>query len=75
MAIFLLLPPNLLALVNYRTVRLVVSQSPVYSSRFWLKPKFVTLFFIISNEVSISMQSIGGGIVTTEKYARAGRAI
>ncbi|KAJ1949331.1 hypothetical protein EC988_004813, partial [Linderina pennispora] len=49
MNLCLLLPPNALALFNYKTIGEVVRRSNVPAHRFWLKPKFITWFFFGSD--------------------------
>ncbi|KAI8319177.1 RTA1 like protein [Martensiomyces pterosporus] len=75
MTLFLLLPPNTLALVNYKTVSKVISDSSAQPRQFWLKPKFVTWFFFLSDVFSILMQGTGGGMLTKKDYQSAGKAI
>jgi hypothetical protein len=49
MALFLLLPPNALALVYYKAVGEIIRLSNIPVTRFYLKHKFVTWSFISSD--------------------------
>ncbi|CAO3620767.1 unnamed protein product [Mucor fragilis] len=71
MSLFLLLPPNALALVNYKATGEMIRLSGVPASRFWLKPKFVTWFFFSSDIFSFLLQGSGGGLqaMSAEKAA------
>ncbi|KAI8374986.1 RTA1 like protein-domain-containing protein [Choanephora cucurbitarum] len=62
MTFFLLLSPNALALVNYKTVGEMVRLSNVQGQRFFLKPKFVTWFFFWSDFLAFFLQASGGGL-------------
>ncbi|KAI8319176.1 hypothetical protein GQ54DRAFT_320437 [Martensiomyces pterosporus] len=66
MVLFLLLPPNALALVNYKTLGMVVRESAASPRWFWLRPKFITWFFFASDLLSIALQGAGGGMSTQE---------
>ncbi|KAJ2651688.1 hypothetical protein IWW40_001588 [Coemansia sp. RSA 1250] len=71
-SLFLLLPPNALALTNYKTLGKVVQLSTVFlpDNRkphvFWLKPRFITWFFFTSDVFSFLLQGIGVGISTQD---------
>ncbi|CEP12463.1 hypothetical protein [Parasitella parasitica] len=71
MNLFLLLPPNALALVNYKATGEMIRLSNVPSFRFWLKPKFVTWFFFSSDVFAFLLQGSGGGLqaMSAEKAA------
>lgn len=62
MSLFLLLPPNALALVNYKATGEMIRLSGVPPSRFFLKPKFVTWFFFSSDIFAFLLQGSGGGL-------------
>ncbi|KAJ2083760.1 hypothetical protein H4R24_000531 [Coemansia sp. RSA 988] len=72
MTMFLLLPPNALALTNYKTLGEVVrkSQDSIPSHQipkvFLLKPRFITWFFFTSDVFSFLLQGAGVGISTQE---------
>ncbi|KAJ2778898.1 hypothetical protein H4R18_004326 [Coemansia javaensis] len=72
MTLFLLLPPNALALTNYKTLgdvvrdstaRLPSGQAP---RTFLLRPRFITWFFFASDVLSFLLQGAGVGISTQE---------
>ncbi|KAJ2535732.1 hypothetical protein IWW43_001409, partial [Coemansia sp. RSA 1935] len=71
-SLFLLLPPNALALTNYKTLGEVVRRSRVLLSDhqkpkvFWLKPRFLTWFFFTSDVFSFLLQGVGVGISTQD---------
>ncbi|KAJ2379368.1 hypothetical protein IW150_000222 [Coemansia sp. RSA 2607] len=76
MTLFLLLPPNALALANYKTTGKIISNATsVRPKFFWLKPKFVSWFYFSSDIFSIIMQGAGGGMMTTSKGRDAGKKI
>ncbi|KAJ1879467.1 hypothetical protein H4R99_004033 [Coemansia sp. RSA 1722] len=76
MTLFLLLPPNALALVNYKTIGKIIDDSvQARPKRFWLRPKFVNWFYFASDIFSIAMQGAGGGMMTTMKGRDAGKKI
>ncbi|KAJ2797552.1 hypothetical protein H4R20_005141 [Coemansia guatemalensis] len=72
MTLFLLLPPNALALTNYKTLGEVVrrSKDTIPSHQipkvFLLKPRFITWFFFTSDVFSFLLQGAGVGISTQE---------
>ncbi|CEI99700.1 hypothetical protein RMCBS344292_13782 [Rhizopus microsporus] len=74
MNLFLLLAPNALALVNYKTLGEMIRLSRVQEKRFYLRPKFVTWFFFASDILSFLMQGSGGGLQATGN-ADTGKAI
>ncbi|KAJ1836054.1 hypothetical protein LPJ63_000586 [Coemansia sp. RSA 2711] len=71
-SLFLLLPPNALALTNYKTLGKVVQTSraalPEHQrpTAFWLKPRFITWFFFTSDVFSFLLQGAGVGISTQD---------
>ncbi|KAJ2305484.1 hypothetical protein IWW55_001906 [Coemansia sp. RSA 2706] len=76
MTLFLLVPPNALALANYKAVGKIMRDSPSAQPRwFFLKPGFVNWFYFASDIFSICMQGAGGGMLTGDKTRDAGRAI
>ncbi|KAJ2000656.1 hypothetical protein H4R26_004510, partial [Coemansia thaxteri] len=74
MSLFLLLPPNALALTNYKTLGEVVKSAYIergYGSTqapksFILRPGFITWFFFTSDVFSFLLQGAGVGISTQE---------
>ncbi|KAJ2019254.1 hypothetical protein GGI03_000087 [Coemansia sp. RSA 2337] len=78
MSLFLLLPPNALALTNYKTLGEVVKsahQSPRNGfstpraeppKSIFLRPRFITWFFFTSDVFSFLLQGAGVGISTQE---------
>ncbi|KAJ2889696.1 hypothetical protein GGI21_006466, partial [Coemansia aciculifera] len=75
MTLFLLLPPNALALANYKTVGKIIGQSPVQPRWFFLKPRFVNWFYFSSDVFSIALQGAGGGMMTSFKLRDTGKKI
>ncbi|KAI9503873.1 hypothetical protein GGI25_005652 [Coemansia spiralis] len=76
MTLFLLLPPNALALANYKTVGEIIKHNPnVATQRFWLRPRFVNWFYFSSDLFSILMQGAGGGMMTKMSSRDAGKTI
>ncbi|KAJ1645953.1 hypothetical protein J3B02_000843 [Coemansia erecta] len=76
MTLFLLLPPNALALVNYKTIAKIIEDSvQAKPNKFWLRPKFVNWFYFSSDVFSIAMQGAGGGMMTTAKGREPGKKI
>ncbi|GAA5813078.1 hypothetical protein MFLAVUS_006545 [Mucor flavus] len=69
MTFFLLLPPNALALVNYKCLGEVIRLSNVQSRLFFLRPKFVTWFFFSSDVFAFLLQGSGGGLQVTDNAA------
>ncbi|KAI8070094.1 RTA1 like protein-domain-containing protein [Thamnidium elegans] len=69
MTFFLLLPPNALALVNYKCLGEVIRLSNVQSRLFFLRPKFVTWFFFASDIFAFMLQGSGGGLQVTDNAA------
>ncbi|KAJ1822270.1 hypothetical protein LPJ56_000901 [Coemansia sp. RSA 2599] len=70
MTLFLLLPPNALALTNYKTLgETVRQQTPValvYRRPFYLNPRFITWFFFLSDVLSFLLQAAGVALSTQE---------
>ncbi|SAM09820.1 hypothetical protein [Absidia glauca] len=71
MTLFLLVSPNALALVNYKTLGNVIAAKPSTPPSgmteqkpdpFWLRPKFVTWFFFSSDIFAFLLQGGGGGL-------------
>ncbi|KAJ2866031.1 hypothetical protein GGH94_001806 [Coemansia aciculifera] len=75
MTLFLLLPPNAMALANYKTVGKIISQSGARPRWFFLKPKFVNWFYFSSDIFSIALQGTGGGMMTSYRRREAGKII
>ncbi|KAJ2477758.1 hypothetical protein IWW56_004142 [Coemansia sp. RSA 2131] len=75
MMLFLLAPPNALALVNNKAVGKIIRDSRVQPRWFWLKPGFVNWFYFGSDMFSICMQGTGGGMLTGTNTRDAGRAV
>ncbi|KAJ2863600.1 hypothetical protein GGH94_003504 [Coemansia aciculifera] len=75
MILFLLLPPNALALFNYKVVGEIARQSNVRPRHFYLRPKFITWFFFCSDVFSFMMQSIGGSMMAHDDMKVTGKWI
>ncbi|KAK4518593.1 Exopolyphosphatase [Mucor velutinosus] len=75
MTMFLLLAPNALALVNYKAVGEIIRLSNVETTRFYLRPKFVTWFFFSSDIFSFCLQGAGGGLQSTVDHNQVGIAV
>lgn len=76
MELFLLLAPNALALVNYKSTGEVIRLSGVKSKYFFLRPKFVTWFFFSSDIFAFLLQGSGGGLQSMNAdMARIGKTI
>ncbi|KAJ2818700.1 hypothetical protein GGI24_005019, partial [Coemansia furcata] len=75
MMLFLLLPPNALALFNYKVVGEIARQSNVRARRFFLKPKFITWFFFASDVFSFLLQSTGGSMMSQHDMEVSGKWI
>ncbi|OBZ87640.1 Protein RTA1 [Choanephora cucurbitarum] len=65
MTLFLLLPPNALALVNYKCAGEIIRLSNAEPKHFFLRPRFVTWFFFASDIFAFVMQGAGGGLQGT----------
>ncbi|KAI8881239.1 RTA1-domain-containing protein [Backusella circina FSU 941] len=72
---FLLLSPNALALVNYKTCGEIIRLSNVKARYFFLKPKFVTWFFFWSDIFAFFLQGSGGGLQASESSRQIGTSI
>lgn len=72
--LFLLLPPNALALVNYKSAGEIIRLSNAPPTRFYLRPKFVTWFFFWSDIFVFFLQGGGGGLQVTSS-ANLGRIL
>ncbi|KAJ1822504.1 hypothetical protein LPJ56_000735 [Coemansia sp. RSA 2599] len=75
MNLCLLLPPNALALFNYKVLAEVARQSNVSESRFYLRPRFIVWFFFASDVFSFLLQSTGAGMTIKQETATNGRWI
>ncbi|KAJ2258723.1 hypothetical protein GGI13_000488 [Coemansia sp. RSA 455] len=75
MMLFLLLPPNALALFNYKVVGEIARQSNVSAKRFYLRPKFITWFFFASDVFSFMLQSTGGSMMSQDDMQETGKWI
>ncbi|KAJ2402609.1 hypothetical protein GGI23_000595 [Coemansia sp. RSA 2559] len=82
MTLFLLLPPNAIALFNYKTIGEIIraNNDRVGAQnksrwRFWLKPRFVNWFYFSSDVFSILMQGAGGGMMTSYSTRDTGKSI
>ncbi|KAJ2445877.1 hypothetical protein GGF42_005849 [Coemansia sp. RSA 2424] len=75
MTLFLLLPPNAMALANYKTVGKIIGQSSAQPRWFFLKPRFVNWFYFSSDVLSIALQGAGGGMMTTYQHRETGKKI
>ncbi|KAJ2746725.1 hypothetical protein GGI20_001146 [Coemansia sp. BCRC 34301] len=75
MTLFLLLPPNAMALANYKTVGKIIAQSAAQPRWFFLKSRFVNWFYFSSDVLSIALQGAGGGMMTNFKHRETGKKI
>ncbi|KAJ2784516.1 hypothetical protein H4R18_001056 [Coemansia javaensis] len=75
MNLFLLLPPNAMALFNYKSIGDVARQSGITPRRFWLRPRFITLFFWSSDVLSFALQSAGASMTAHASTVTTGRWI
>ncbi|KAJ2690204.1 hypothetical protein IWW39_000885 [Coemansia spiralis] len=75
MMLFLLLPPNALALFNYKVVGEIARQSNVGAKQFYLRPKFITWFFFASDVFSFMLQSTGGSMMAQDGLENTGKWI
>ncbi|KAJ1950549.1 hypothetical protein FBU59_000625 [Linderina macrospora] len=75
MNLCLLLPPNALALFNYKVIGEIVRRSNVPPRRFWLKHKFIVWFFFGSDVFSFLIQATGGSMQSSESTRNAGKYI
>lgn len=77
MTFFLLLPPNALALVNYKAAAEIIRLSDVQPKHFFVRYKFVKWFFFSSDILSFFLQASGGGLqaVGDAGLANVGRYI
>ncbi|KAJ1837127.1 hypothetical protein LPJ57_011526 [Coemansia sp. RSA 486] len=75
MNLCLLLPPNALALFNYKVLGEIARKSNVANSRVYLRPKFIVWFFFASDIFSFLLQSTGAGMTISEDTAKNGRWI
>ncbi|KAJ2029676.1 hypothetical protein IWW57_001565 [Coemansia sp. S610] len=82
MSLFLLLPPNALALTNYKTLGEVVKSAYHSPQRgygaepprsIFLRPRFITWFFFTSDVFSFLLQGAGVGISTQEEQRTLGK--
>ncbi|KAI9505372.1 hypothetical protein GGI25_004661 [Coemansia spiralis] len=69
MTLFLLLPPNALALFNYKVVGQISRSSFDPDKKFWMKPRFVTWFFLGSDIFSFLLQSTGASMMSQDNDA------
>ncbi|KAJ2379347.1 hypothetical protein IW150_000227 [Coemansia sp. RSA 2607] len=71
MTLFLLLPPNLLALTIYKTLGAIIQQSPLMqtsdSPLILRRPRLITWTFAMSDAVSFLLQAAGVAISTQEE--------
>ncbi|KAI8070887.1 RTA1 like protein-domain-containing protein [Gongronella butleri] len=79
MMFFLLLPPIALALVNYKAlakiIELKVEKHGLGNDPFWLRPRFVSRFFIWSDVVTFFLQASGGGMTAMQNLQSIGNTI
>jgi hypothetical protein len=73
--LFLLLSPNALALVNYKTCGEIIRLSNVEPRYFFLRRKFVTWFFFWSDIFAFFMQGSGGGLQVKQDTVNIGNVI
>ncbi|KAI8881238.1 RTA1-domain-containing protein [Backusella circina FSU 941] len=72
---FLLLSPNALALVNYKTCGEIIRLSNVKPRFFFLRQKFVTWFFFWSDIFAFFLQGSGGGLQVKQDTMSIGNVI
>ncbi|KAJ1801505.1 hypothetical protein LPJ59_000225 [Coemansia sp. RSA 2399] len=75
MTLLLLLPPNALALFNYKTIGEISRISYDPDRKFWLKPRFITWFFFSSDVFSFLLQSSGAAMTATSSTKSTGKWI
>ncbi|KAJ1828975.1 hypothetical protein LPJ56_000736 [Coemansia sp. RSA 2599] len=75
MNLCLLLPPNALALFNYKVLAEIARQSNVSESRFYLRPRFIVWFFFASDVFSFLLQSTGASMTADDDMVASGRWI
>ncbi|KAJ2328021.1 hypothetical protein GGI00_004309 [Coemansia sp. RSA 2681] len=75
MMLFLLLPPNALALFNYKVIGEIARQSNTQARHFYLRPKFITWFFFSSDVFSFILQSAGGSMMSKTDTQETGKWI
>lgn len=68
MNIFMLLAPNILAIVNYNTISHILTLSNIESEKIYLKPTQITIFFIACTITSSMFQAVGGSIQALAQY-------
>lgn len=68
----MLLSPNILALMNYNTVTEVIRLSDIQSTKPYLNPSKLTIFFIVCTISSSIFQAIGGGIQLVASFQNDG---
>ncbi|KAJ2389486.1 hypothetical protein GGI05_003489 [Coemansia sp. RSA 2603] len=73
MNLFLLLPPNALALFNYKIIAEVARNSLVENAPFWKRPRFLVWFFFASDVFSFVLQSTGASMTAVENAKNAGK--
>ncbi|KAI8331386.1 RTA1 like protein-domain-containing protein [Chlamydoabsidia padenii] len=79
MNLLLLVSPNALALVNYKTLGKIIAAKShgqdTKKNQFWLRPKFVTWFFFWSDFIAFFLQCSGGGMQVSESLRTIGQVI
>lgn len=75
MNILLLIPPNIVTLVFYNIVSNVLVLSNTKSNKLYLKPRFITIFFIICTVVASLMQAAGGICMLFNNLRDTGRKL
>ncbi|KAJ2440757.1 hypothetical protein IWW46_003821, partial [Coemansia sp. RSA 2440] len=75
MNLFLLLPPNALALFNYKAIGEIVRVSAIQSPKFWLRPRFIVWFYFASDIFTFILQSTGASMTSQDDLADTGKWI
>ncbi|KAI7890127.1 RTA1 like protein-domain-containing protein [Mucor mucedo] len=68
MNIFMLLAPNILAIVNYNTIAHILTLANIETDKIYLKSKPITIFFIACTITSSMFQAVGGSIQALAQY-------
>lgn len=67
MQVLVVLSPNLLQAANYSTVGQVVRVKGLHNKRKFLKPRFISTFFIIADVLALIVQAIGISLWASSK--------
>ncbi|KAJ1943178.1 hypothetical protein FBU59_002991, partial [Linderina macrospora] len=75
MDIFLLLPPNALALFNYMCVREVTKRTKKQNLQAFLQPSFIAWVYNTSDIVGFVLQMVGCGMEPAQTTRKAGQIV